>query len=46
VRRGRDTIKVQDMKPNDQVVVFGSPTTSTGQIEAKFIRVFDQDFGR
>lgn len=42
IRSGRDTIKPQDIKVNDRVVIFGSPT-SGGQIEAKFIRMFDQN---
>ncbi|MDD5726606.1 MAG: hypothetical protein PHC53_04370 [Patescibacteria group bacterium] len=40
IRKGRDTVKATDITDKDEVVVFGSPT-STGQIEAKLIRVFD-----
>lgn len=40
IRKGRDTVKAMDITDKDEVVVFGSPT-STGQIEAKLIRVFD-----
>jgi hypothetical protein len=34
----RDTIKPENLKPNDQLVVVGSPNAS-GEIEAKLIRV-------
>jgi len=40
IRKGRDKVKATDITDQDEVVVFGSPT-STGQIEAKLIRVFD-----
>lgn len=40
IRKGRDIVKATDITDKDEVVVFGSPT-STGQIEAKLIRVFD-----
>lgn len=40
IRKGRDKVKATDITDKDEVVVFGSPT-STGQIEAKLIRVFD-----
>lgn len=41
IRCGRDTIKLSDLKTDDKVVVLGVPS-STGQIEAKLIRVFDK----
>jgi hypothetical protein len=34
----RETLKVGDLKVDDQVVIIGSPTKD-GQIEAKFIRI-------
>lgn len=39
IKRGRETIKVSDLKVDDIIVVIGSPT-DTGQIKAKMIRVF------
>lgn len=39
IRKGRDTIQLKDLKPDDKVVILGIPS-STGQIEAKLIRVF------
>lgn len=39
IRKGRSDIKPSDLKIDDQVVVIGS-ASSTGQIEAKMIRVF------
>ncbi len=39
IRRGDDTINISDIKENDRVVALGSPS-STGQIEVKFLRVF------
>ena len=41
IRKLQDTLKTNDLKVNDQVVILGEPS-STGQIEAKFIRVFPQ----
>ncbi len=38
IQSGRDTIKISELKTDDKVVVLGSPK-STGQIEAKLIRV-------
>ncbi len=38
IKRGRETIKVSDLKVDDIIVVIGSPTD--GQIKAKMIRVF------
>lgn len=34
----RETLKISDLKVDDQVVIIGSPTED-GQIEAKFIRI-------
>jgi len=39
IRRGRETIQLGDLKTDDRVVILGAPS-STGQIEAKLIRVF------
>jgi hypothetical protein len=39
IRRGRSDIKISDLKENEKIVALGSPS-STGQIETKFIRVF------
>ena len=41
IRRGPEVIKITDLKPNDRVVVIGAPS-STGEVEARFIRVFNQ----
>lgn len=38
VRRFRDTISINDLKVNDNVIVIGSPNDA-GQIEARFVRV-------
>ncbi|MFA5050878.1 MAG: hypothetical protein WC499_02060 [Patescibacteria group bacterium] len=38
IERFRETIKLTDLKIDDQIVVIGEPNTS-GQIEAKFIRI-------
>lgn len=40
IRRGRATIALPDIKPDMRVIVIGSPNAQ-GQIEAKFIRVFE-----
>ncbi len=40
IRRGHDAITLSDLKPDARVIIIGSPNTQ-GQIEAKFIRVFD-----
>jgi len=39
IRAGRGTVKPEDLTTEDSVVVIGEPDAS-GQIEAKFIRVF------
>lgn len=39
VRNGRDNISISDLKIGDNIAVIGGPNAS-GQIEAKFIRVF------
>ena len=39
IQKNRETIQPADIKPADQIMVIGSPST-TGQIEAKFIRIF------
>ncbi len=41
IRRFQNTISPADIKVDDQVVVLGVPST-TGQIEARFIRVMPQ----
>ena len=41
IRKGRTDIQITDLKVDDRVVVVGAPSTS-GQIEAKLIRVFDR----
>lgn len=38
ITRFRETVKLSDLKVDDQIVVIGQPN-NTGQIEAKFIRV-------
>ena len=40
IRHFRDAIKLEDIKANDDVVIFGSPSSS-GQLEAKLIRVLN-----
>jgi len=40
IQEGRETIKKEELKVGDQVVIIGSPNKE-GQIEAKLIRVFD-----
>lgn len=39
IRAGMNTVKLSDLKTDDKVVILGVPS-STGQIEAKLIRVF------
>ncbi|MFA6105636.1 MAG: hypothetical protein WC725_03535 [Patescibacteria group bacterium] len=39
IRKGGTNIKISELKENDRIVAIGSPST-TGQIEASFIRVF------
>jgi len=41
IRNGRATLQLGDLKPDDRVVILGIPS-STGQIEAKLIRVFNR----
>jgi hypothetical protein len=41
IRSGREMIRLEDIKENDQIVGLGSPST-TGQVEIKFLRVFNQ----
>ena len=38
-RKKHDTLQLQDLHVGDHLVIIGSPS-STGQIEAKFVRVF------
>jgi len=38
INRGRETIKISDLKVDDSVVIVGQPNAS-GQIEAKLIRI-------
>jgi len=40
IRRGRDAITPADLKPDMRIIIIGAPNNQ-GQIEAKFIRVFD-----
>lgn len=42
IRKGRESIKVSDIKVGDKIVIIGSPNEQ-GQIEAKFIRVFSEE---
>ena len=41
IRSGRSTLQLGDLKPDERAVILGVPS-STGQIEAKLIRVFNQ----
>lgn len=41
IRKGNADVQVNDLKENDRVVAFGSPS-STGQIEVKFMRIFQR----
>ena len=38
LQRGRDTVRLQDLRVGDFIVTIGSPNNE-GQIEAKFIRI-------
>jgi len=40
IQKGREDIKLSDLKADENIVIIGSPNNQ-GQIEAKFIRVFD-----
>ncbi len=40
IQKGRETIKKEELKVGDQIVIIGS-SNKEGQIEAKLIRVFD-----
>ncbi len=42
IRKGRENVKLSDLKFEDRVVIIGLPD-SQGKIEAKLIRVFDND---
>ncbi len=44
IQKGRETIKKEELKVDDQIVIIGSPNEE-GQIEAKLIRVFDGERG-
>lgn len=41
IEKNHQTIKLTDIKNNEQVIVIGTPS-STGQIDAMFVRVFNQ----
>jgi len=41
IEKERNTIKKEDLKVGDKIVIIGSPNDQ-GQIEAKLIRVFDE----
>ncbi|MFH1909790.1 MAG: hypothetical protein ABIJ72_01170 [bacterium] len=45
IQKGRETIKLSDLKPDENIVIIGSPNDQ-GQIEAKLIRVFDGETKR
>lgn len=40
IERGRDTLKKEELKVGDSIVIIGSPNEQ-GQIEAKLIRIFN-----
>src|SRR3989344_3922440 len=40
IRKGREKVKLPDLKVDEDIVIIGSPNEE-GQIEAKLIRVFD-----
>jgi len=40
IQKGRDMVKKDELKVNDQIVIVGSPNED-GQIEAKLIRIFN-----
>lgn len=40
IQKGRETLKKEELKVGDRVVIIGSPNEE-GQIEAKLIRIFD-----
>lgn len=41
IRRGKKNIKITEIKQDENLLVLGSPS-STGQIEAKFIRILNK----
>lgn len=41
IRRGKASIKITEIYPDEKLLVLGS-SSSTGQIEAKFIRIFNK----
>jgi len=41
MKKGRETVKKEDLKVGDWVVIIGSPNEE-GQIEARLIRLFDK----
>lgn len=42
IKNLRDTIKPEDLKTGDSLVIIGTPNASTSQIEAKLIRVLPE----
>lgn len=42
IQRGRETVKLSDLKTDENIVVIGSPNEN-GQIEAKVIRIFPEN---
>ncbi len=43
ISRGRQTVRIDELKIDDSVVIIGSPNEQ-GQIEAKLIRFFINDY--
>jgi hypothetical protein len=41
INKGREAVKISDLKADDKIVVIGSPNEQ-GQIEAKLIRLFNR----
>ncbi len=44
IKRGRDTITVNDLKQDDRIVVLGKPDNESGTINADLIRVMNNPF--
>lgn len=43
IKKGLDTAKTSDLKIDDRIVVIGTPKDD-GSVEAKMIRIFDQNY--
>jgi hypothetical protein len=41
IKRGRETIKKEDLREGEQIVVLGNPKEDGSAVEAKLIRVLE-----